>query len=64
MPTNPHDIITDHPADYPGFALEADGFGFVVKDRNGIVHQSARTQFTSDPLTNLQRAKIWLKDNK
>jgi len=63
MPTDPNDVIVDHPQSHPGYVIEADGYGYVVKNKDGVVHQSERSKHTSDPLTNMQRAKVWLQDH-
>lgn len=62
MPTDPHDIITEHPAEYPGYVIDADGYGYRVRHCAVVIH-NVTTQHTSDPLTNMQRAKVWMLDH-
>ena len=61
MPANPDEVLTDA-AD--GLTFEADGYGYVVKDSNGVVHQSEPNGGTHDALTNLQRAKLSVKPKR
>ena len=61
MPANPDEVLTDT-AD--GLTFEADGYGYAVKDSNGVVHQSEPIGGTHDALTNLQRAKLWAKPKR